>query len=75
MPERGGERYWHKSGNDPEEWRMATAVLAGSLRISNEGECAIWTWSILYEERPLGRLQHLVSSPEKMDLILCTESP
>jgi hypothetical protein len=27
--QRGGERYWHKkSGDEPKEWRMATAVLA-----------------------------------------------
>jgi hypothetical protein len=55
--------------------RAATSLKSGgwprlflpdiALRISNEGDCAIWTWFSLQEERPLGRLQHLVSSPRK----------
>ena len=51
--------------------RGAVKSFGGSI----EGDCAMRTWSIRQEQRPLGRLQRLCVARIKTDLILCTEPP
>jgi hypothetical protein len=52
---------FQRSSNDPKVAQESTASLARMRFGSNEVTALLRTWSIPKEERPLRRLQHLIS--------------